>query len=144
MKIPIVGKAVFILRRSPITQNGNVSTGRHPNNCYITPDLNTPWWRHQMEAFSALLAICTGNSPVFLNKRLSKHSWGWWLDTISRPLWGHSNDWNIIDKPVLVTMLHLWRYHFILLLLCMMIVIIHLWHCYFISSLFTLEINFPH
>ena len=23
-----------------------------------------PWWRHQMETFSALLAICTGNSPV--------------------------------------------------------------------------------
>ena len=22
------------------------------------------WWRHQMEAFSALLAICVGNSPV--------------------------------------------------------------------------------
>ena len=23
-----------------------------------------PWWRHQMESFSALLAICAGNSPV--------------------------------------------------------------------------------
>ena len=22
------------------------------------------WWRHQMEAFSVLLAICAGNSPV--------------------------------------------------------------------------------
>ena len=22
------------------------------------------WWRHQMEEFSALLAICAGNSPV--------------------------------------------------------------------------------
>ena len=51
------------------------------------------WWRHQMETFSALLAICAGNSPVTgefhaqrpvtrssdvlfdlrLNKRLSKH-----------------------------------------------------------------------
>ena len=58
----------------------------------------TTWWRHQMETFSALLAICAGNSPatgefpaqrpatrnfdVFfdlrLNKRLSKQSWGWW------------------------------------------------------------------
>ena len=57
------------------------------------------WWRHQMEAFSASLAICAGNSPVTgefpaqrpvtqsfdvffdlrLNKRLSKQSWGWWL-----------------------------------------------------------------
>ena len=24
----------------------------------------SPWWRHQMETFSALLAICVGNSPV--------------------------------------------------------------------------------
>ena len=24
----------------------------------------TPWWRHQMETFSSLLAICAGNSPV--------------------------------------------------------------------------------
>ena len=23
-----------------------------------------PWWRHQMETFSALLALCAGNSPV--------------------------------------------------------------------------------
>ena len=68
-----------------------------------------PWWRHQMETFSALLAICAGNSPVpgefpiqrpvtrsfdvffdrRLNKRLSKQSWGWWFETQSRPLWRH-------------------------------------------------------
>ena len=65
------------------------------------------WWRHQMETFSALLAICAGNSPVTgefpaqrpvtrsfdilfdmrLNKRLSKRSWGWWFETPWRPLW---------------------------------------------------------
>ena len=69
------------------------------------------WWRHQMEAFSALLAIFAGNSPVNgefpaqrpvtrsfdvffdlrLNKRLSKQSWGWWFETLSRPLWRHCN-----------------------------------------------------
>ena len=62
--------------------------------------------------FSALLAICAGNSPVpgefpaqrpvtrsfdvffdlRLNKRLSKQSWGWWFETLSRPLWRHCND----------------------------------------------------
>ena len=26
-----------------------------------------------------------------LNKRLSKQSWGWWFDTLSRPLWRHRN-----------------------------------------------------
>ena len=69
------------------------------------------WWRHQMETFSALLAICVGNSPVSgefpaqspvtqsfdaffdlrLNKQLSKRSWGWWFETLPRPLWRHSN-----------------------------------------------------
>ena len=28
------------------------------------PDPRISWWRHQMETFSALLAICAGNSPV--------------------------------------------------------------------------------
>ena len=74
-------------------------------------DMRTSWWRHQMETFSALLAICAGNSPVSgefpaqrpvkrsfdvfldlrLNERLSKHSWGWWLETPWCPLWRHSN-----------------------------------------------------
>ena len=73
------------------------------------------WWRHQMETFSALLALCAGNSPVpgefptqrpvtrsfdvffdlHLNKRLSKQWWGWWFDTPSHPLWRHCNRmWN--------------------------------------------------
>ena len=26
-----------------------------------------------------------------LNKRLSKKSWGWWFETLSRPLWRHRN-----------------------------------------------------
>ena len=70
------------------------------------------WWRHQMETFSALLAFSAGNSPVTgefpsqrpvtrsfdvlfdvcLNKRLSKQSWGWWFETLSRPLWRHCNE----------------------------------------------------
>ena len=28
------------------------------------PTNQKSWWRHQMETFSALLAICAGNSPV--------------------------------------------------------------------------------
>ena len=60
---------------------------------------------------SALLALCVGNSPVSgeypahrpvtrsfdvffdlrLDGRLSKHSWGWWLETPTCPLWRQSN-----------------------------------------------------
>ena len=32
------------------------------------------WWRHQMETFSALLVLCTGNSPVPVN---SPHKGQW-------------------------------------------------------------------
>ena len=55
--------------------------------------------------------MCAGNSPVpgefpaqrpvtrsfhvffdlRLNKPLSKQSWGWWFETLSRPLWRHCN-----------------------------------------------------
>ena len=72
----------------------------------------TRWWRHQMETFSTLLALCAGNSPVTgefpaqrsvtrsfdvffdlcLNTRLSKQSWGWWFEAPSRLLWRHSNE----------------------------------------------------
>ena len=38
----------------------------------------------------------TRNFDVFfdlgLNKRLSKRSWRWWFETLSRPLWRHLND----------------------------------------------------
>ena len=78
---------------------------------YPSLNLGRSWWRHQMETFSALLALCAGYSPVSgefpserpvtrsfdvffdlrLNKRLSEQSWGWWFETLSRPLWRHCN-----------------------------------------------------
>ena len=80
-----------------------------------------PWWRHQMETFSALLAFCAGNSPVTseipaqrpvtrsfglfsdlrLNKRLRKQSWGWWFDTPSRSLWRHCNALSLFASMLL-------------------------------------------
>ena len=78
----------------------------------ITTVYQSTWWRHQMETFSALLALCAGNSPVpgefptqrpvtrsfdnyfdlRPNKRLSKQWWGWWFETQSCPLWCHRNE----------------------------------------------------
>ena len=78
---------------------------RSPHYCCFS------WWRHQMETFSALLAICAGNSPVpgefpaqrpvtrcfdvsfdlHPHKRLSKQWWGRWYETLSCPLWRHGN-----------------------------------------------------
>ena len=95
-----------------INQAGNLSTDPiySLNQASISSSLS--WWRHQMETFSALLAICAGNSPVHgefpaqrpvtrsfdvflnlrLNKRLRKQSWGWWVETLSRPFLRHCND----------------------------------------------------
>ena len=87
-----------------------ISSRWHFRFCDLTEA--STWWRHQMKTFSALLAICAGNSPVpgefptqrpvtrsfdvyfdlRLNKRLSKHSWGWWFETLSCSLWRHRND----------------------------------------------------
>ena len=70
-----------------------------------------PWWRHQVETYSALLALCAGNSPITgefpsqrpvtrsfdvffhlrLNKRLCKQSRSWWFETPSHSLWRLSN-----------------------------------------------------
>ena len=69
---------------------------------WFSKDIN-PWWRHQMETFSALLTLYAGNSPVTgefpsqrpvtqsfdvffdlpLNKPLSKHPWRLWFDAIA-------------------------------------------------------------
>ena len=83
------------------------------------PSHYLPWWRHQKDTFSVLLAIYTRNSPVpgnfpahgpvtrsfdvfvdlRLNKRLSKQSWGWWFETPLRPLWRHCSDqWRLIGS----------------------------------------------
>ena len=93
------------------------------------PSSDFSWWRHQMETFSALLALCAGNAPVTgdfpsprpvtwsvdvffdqrLNKQLNKQSWGWWLEMQLRPLWRHCNV--IRTLLALVTPSHsLWRH----------------------------------
>ena len=89
----------------------------------------TSWWRHQMKTFSMLLAICAGNSPIpgefpakrpvtrsfdvffdlRLNKRLSKQSWGWWFETLSRPLWRHCNG-NLASLCYITLKVQLWRF----------------------------------
>ena len=89
-------------------------------NCSImSPNCESPacivsWWRHQMENFFALMAICAENSSVpgefpaqrpvsqsfdvsfdlRQNKRLNKQSWSWWSGRPSSSLWRHRNDYH--------------------------------------------------
>ena len=101
--------------------------------CISGAPFNTvPWWRHQMETFSALLAICAGNSLVTgefpaqravtlsfddffdlrLNNRLSKQWRGWRFETLSRPLWRHYNaipGFNCIARITNDTPCYIWN-----------------------------------
>ena len=84
-----------------------------------------------METFSALLAICAGNSPVpgefptqrpvtrsfdvyfdlRPNKRLSKQSWGWWFEKLSCSLWRHRNEVHMIQENTLRSEQHDHKIH---------------------------------
>ena len=92
--------------RHHVTEVNNVSQIRLPQ---FSSHKVWSWRHHQMETFSALLAICAGNSPVpgeyptqrpvtqsfdfFFdlcpNKWLSKQSRVWWFEMPSHPLWRH-------------------------------------------------------
>ena len=76
------------------------------------PQHRLPWWRHQMETFFAILALCEAN-PVLgglpsqrpvtrsfdvlfdlpLNKILSKQLRRRWFETSSCSLWRHCNEY---------------------------------------------------
>ena len=81
-----------------------------------------------METFSALLAICARNSPVPVT---SPHKgkwrgaltfslicaringWGWWFETLSRPLWRHCNDVGSVKVcnlffSLFIVRIHIW------------------------------------
>ena len=94
-----------VLRHSQFHKNHEVN----PHHVLAHHPGANAWWRHQMETFSALLALCEGNPPVTggppsqrpvtrrfdvffdlrLNKRLSKQSRRRWFETQSRSLWRH-------------------------------------------------------
>ena len=93
-----------------IIQNSS-SAVRFPMNDFLLVRFNigSSWWHHQLATFSALLAICAGNSPVtgefpaqrpvtrsfdvFFDLRLTKWLSGqWWFETPSRSSWGHCID----------------------------------------------------
>ena len=69
-----------------------------------------PWWRHQMETFSALMGILPVSDAelrCFIwsapkNKRLSKQPWGWWFETPSWSLWRHGNALALCERTPLM------------------------------------------
>ena len=68
----------------PKWSNGDI-THWHALTCDIIA-----WWRHQMETFSALLALCAGNSPVPVN---SPHKGQWRGALMISLICVRINDW---------------------------------------------------
>ena len=59
-----------------------------PNAANLSRYVRYPWWRHRMETFSALLALCTGNATVtseFLSQRPVTQSFGVFFDLRLQP-----------------------------------------------------------
>ena len=56
----------------------------------ILSNILTAWWRHEMETFSALLALCAGNSPVPVN---SSHKGQWRGALMFFLICARINDW---------------------------------------------------
>ena len=110
----VFGDELCVVRKTIVTDNSSSLLHEHVYTFSGVIELNSgeSWWRHQIETFSALLALCAGNSPVTseflaqrpvtqsfdvffdlrLNEPLSKQSLGWWFEMPSHPLWCHSND----------------------------------------------------
>ena len=63
---------------------------RHPTACPGRMSSRVTWWRHQMETFSVLLALCTGNSPVTVN---SPHKGQWRRALMFSLICTWINDW---------------------------------------------------
>ena len=112
------GSVVIIIRELDDELDGQTGAedGQHnEHNDGTLKHTDRTWWRHQMETFSALLALYAGNSPVTgefpsqrlvtrgfeafsdlrLNKRLSKQSRRRWFETPSRPFWRHCNEMSL-------------------------------------------------
>ena len=95
---------VGLLRRLPIWwpwQNHQNLGPVVPSPILCTDCLGMKLSRY-MVSHDGVIMMTSSNGSIFhatdvffdlrLNERLSKPSWGWWFDTLSRPLWRHCND----------------------------------------------------
>ena len=76
--------------RSDRNHNKTKRSGNSVHNPWGLLYESMPWWRHQMETFSALLALCAGNSPVPVN---SPHKGQWRGALMFSLICARINDW---------------------------------------------------
>ena len=83
---------LFVLIEWLVPKIANITYSR-PQMCFnprVPSEHEKTWWRHQMETFSALLALCAGNSPVPVN---SPHKGQWRGALMFTLICAGINDW---------------------------------------------------
>ena len=119
-------KYEYMLTLSFISKSRHLANQQYLSRCHLS------WWRHQIEAFSELLALCAGNWPVtgefpsqrasdaelwcFFdvghNKQLNQPSSCWWFEAPCRPLWRHFNvNWEQMCSSVTLLIWKSFMYH---------------------------------
>ena len=124
LRITLWGPAIATCTRKSDIELSFIHADVHGRSCkerYIAcHEWRKPWWRHQMETFSALLAICAGNSPVTGEFR-----------ALSGPLLRHGNDYfrqtsQFLSWPYILLNCHMYKKKYTIIWL--FIKIIPMWH----------------
>ena len=84
----MLSNAFFVSCLPGWDSDGTVDNPLHAK--FIWSIMKISWWRHQMETFSALLALCAGNSPVPVN---SPHKGQWRGVLMFSLICARINDW---------------------------------------------------
>ena len=110
-----------------------------------------PWWRHQMETFSTLLALCAGGSPVpVISPRRGQWRGALMFSLICAGIkdWVNNHeagdlrrhrghyDVNVMNKDVLLTLTSMCLYIYIYAYgsICFIYIYMHMYMCYFLFN----------
>ena len=89
-----IGWPMIILWHKASWDQQHMMTPSNGNNFRVTGHLcgefTGPRWIPSTKASDTEFDVFFDLHP---NKRLSKQWWGWWVETLSWPLWRHRNEW---------------------------------------------------
>ena len=112
-----------------------LTANRYQSSCGCGLIVNS-WWRHQMEAFSALLAFCAGNSPVPVN---SPHKGQWRRAFMFSLIWTSTNG-SVNNREAGDLRRH--RAHYDVIVMCAHWLSCNSPRCLHVSALLQTRVNF--
>ena len=94
-RVPLLRRVSKIVSLMMTSTNGNIFRVTGP----LCGEFTGPRWIPAQRPVTRSFDIFF---DLLLNKRLSKKSWGWWFETLSRSLWRHCNVlWNAEQTELL-------------------------------------------